>query len=68
MLYLELNVSKSFYHSKVLTCLVLCSRRLFLMPLPYISRNGRGNSIPHNNFVEGVRFSHGIGLSVQETE
>ena len=38
------------------------------MPLPYISRNGRGNSIPHNYFVEGVRFSHGIGLNVQETE
>ena len=53
---------KHFIVEKMLTWLVLYSRKEFRITLPTFSRSGCGNSISCI-FVEGVRCFHGISLT-----
>ena len=46
-LFVANNALKSFRRAKSVACLVLYSRKLFLITLPYISRIGWGNLTPH---------------------
>ena len=54
---------KAVCRTKMLSSLVLYSRKLFLMPLLLLSKSGWGNSTL-SYFVESIRFSHGIALTI----
>ena len=54
---------KSFRRAKSVACLVLCSRKLFLISLPILFKKWVGQLNP-SNFVDGIRISHGITLTI----
>ena len=54
---------KSVRRAKSVTCLVLYSRKLFLITLPLLFKKWVGKLNP-SRFVDGIRTSHGIALTI----
>ena len=46
-LFVASNAYRSFRRAKSVACVVLYSRKLFLITLTYFSRSGWGNLTPH---------------------
>ena len=62
-LFVANNALKSFLGAKSVACLVLYSRKLFLITLPLLFKKWVGQLNP-SHFVNGIRISHGIALTI----
>ena len=62
-LFVVNNACKSFRRAKSVACLVLYSRKLFLITLPLLFKKWVGYLNPLH-FVDVIRTSHGIALTV----
>ena len=54
---------KSFRRAKSVACLVLYSKKIFLIKLPLLLQKWVGYLNP-SQFVDGIRTSHGITLTI----
>ena len=54
---------KSFCRAKSAACVVLYSRKLFLITLPLLFKKWMGLLNP-SHFVDGIRNSHGIASTI----
>ena len=63
-LFVANKAYKTFFRAKMMACLVLYSRKLFLIALPLLFKKWVGLLKPLY-FVEGMIISHGISLTPQ---
>ena len=64
-LFVSNNAYKSIRHAKRVACLVLFSRKLFIITLPLLFKKWVGYLNPSNR-VDGISTSHGIALTITQ--